>query len=352
MIKPYTSENSAHSSASPHHERVVLSSGWQEMAAYLGGNVDDLLTTAELPAHYALDEFATMTMAEFIRLWAAMEKLAGGERIIDLLLPIISMKRPAPYLAALCCDDFRSAISRLSAMKRPVGPLEFRIEENGEHARIVYDWSVSQSLFSPLFVLLEFAVLKVLGEYGLGREPHFLRYESPLAHDIDAALAKRHLGQEVEVGPEMVIVVPAQELDQPFQSSNPVTLKILDEHFRQLEQSHLTGWAQRVSDALKRLLPQGQVDVERVARALHCSVRTLQRELAAEATSFRDVMQQTRHDLACRYMRDYRYSPAETAGLLGYSEPTVFYRAFRSWTGKTPKAFMEEHPPAQTAGRS
>lgn len=67
------------------------------------------------------------------------------------------------------------------------------------------------------------------------------------------------------------------------------------------------------------------------------SSRTLQRRLASEGVSFREVLQATRELLARHYLTNTQLTYAEVAFLIGFDEPTSFFRAFREWTGETPE---------------
>ena len=69
----------------------------------------------------------------------------------------------------------------------------------------------------------------------------------------------------------------------------------------------------------------------------------MRRELAAEGTSYRQLIDQLRHRLAVRYLADDRLSIAEAAFLLGFSELSAFHRAFKRWTGQTPAGFRRDH---------
>ncbi len=73
-----------------------------------------------------------------------------------------------------------------------------------------------------------------------------------------------------------------------------------------------------------------------LAKTLNLSERTLQRRLADEGSSYQQLLNDTRRQLAERYLRDGQLAATEIALLLGYSEPSVFFRAFRQWTGLTP----------------
>ena len=86
-------------------------------------------------------------------------------------------------------------------------------------------------------------------------------------------------------------------------------------------------------DALK----QGEPNIERLATRMHMSGRTLQRRLADLKTSFQDVLDGVRFDLARSYLRDERLDISQVAYLLGYSELRAFDRAFRRWAGMAPR---------------
>lgn len=77
------------------------------------------------------------------------------------------------------------------------------------------------------------------------------------------------------------------------------------------------------------------------ARALAMSERTLHRRLREEDTTYRQVLEGFRHETAVSLLAERRHSIAEVAFLLGYSEISAFYRAFRRWTGQSPAAFRD-----------
>jgi len=72
------------------------------------------------------------------------------------------------------------------------------------------------------------------------------------------------------------------------------------------------------------------------------SGRTLQRRLGDEGTTFRDVLADTRQELASSLLRESNRSITEIGRQVGFSEPAAFARAFRRWTGHTPTTFRAE----------
>lgn len=80
-----------------------------------------------------------------------------------------------------------------------------------------------------------------------------------------------------------------------------------------------------------------------VARSMGMSARTLQRRLAGEDTSFDNVVDRVRRDLTLQLLVDPTISTYEIAGLVGFAEPSPFFRAFRRWFGCTPKQWRHRH---------
>ena len=79
--------------------------------------------------------------------------------------------------------------------------------------------------------------------------------------------------------------------------------------------------------------------LEYVADKLNLTPRTLQRKLQDLGTSHNELLDQMRRQLAMRYLREREMAICEVAYLLGFSESSSFHRAFKRWTGLTPKEF-------------
>jgi AraC-like DNA-binding protein len=92
-----------------------------------------------------------------------------------------------------------------------------------------------------------------------------------------------------------------------------------------------------VEQRLEPLLERGAVRIEAVARALGCSRQTLYRRLREEGTTFAALLDGLRRRLALLYLREQGLSVKETAYRLGFSEPAAFSRAYKRWTGSSPR---------------
>jgi AraC-like DNA-binding protein len=80
---------------------------------------------------------------------------------------------------------------------------------------------------------------------------------------------------------------------------------------------------------------------EDVAQSLNMSVRTLRRKLREENSSYRQVVDELRRDMAIRYLRETNLTVEEIAAALGFSEGANFRQAFRRWTKTTPREFKD-----------
>ena len=103
--------------------------------------------------------------------------------------------------------------------------------------------------------------------------------------------------------------------------------------------SESVTFRQRVCRAIWSDLSGGKPSVQQVASRLGVSTRTLQRRLEEEGTSFAQELDRLRQDLATRLLQDRSLAVYEVAFLLGYAEPSTFYRAFRRWKNVSPHEF-------------
>jgi AraC-like DNA-binding protein len=97
-----------------------------------------------------------------------------------------------------------------------------------------------------------------------------------------------------------------------------------------------------VARLIHALMPMGHASIEHVAKAMSRNVRTLQRELATEGTTFALQLADARTVLAVEMLRDGSRPIGEIAERLGYSHPSAFIRFFKSQFGIAPAAWRNE----------
>jgi len=131
-------------------------------------------------------------------------------------------------------------------------------------------------------------------------------------------------------------------VDKHLPGSHPQLAELADqvmiEYLAKLDQNHMP---QKVKAVIIDQLPSGNVTNENVARALYMSSRKLQRQLQSAGTTFNTILNETRQDLAQKYLGNQDTSITEIAFLLGFSESSAFSRAFKRWMGVTPSEFRK-----------
>jgi AraC-like DNA-binding protein len=162
------------------------------------------------------------------------------------------------------------------------------------------------------------------------RPPHHEQYPAFFGCPVRFAAARRAL------------VLRRSDAERPLSSANRRIAQVLDrmitEELMRLDRSDLLA---RCKAVLLETLPGGLLGEEGMARRLHLSRRTLQRKLAARATSFKKLVDETRRELALRLVEDPQRSLADVTFELGFSQQSALTRAFRRWTGSAPSEWRE-----------
>lgn len=103
------------------------------------------------------------------------------------------------------------------------------------------------------------------------------------------------------------------------------------------------SFAERIVSHRVRAFLETRLDeattIHDVASALHFSVRTFARRLATEGTSFQAIKDELRRDVAIQKLTKTRVSVALIGNQIGFDDPTTFHRAFKKWTGSSPRAY-------------
>ena len=135
------------------------------------------------------------------------------------------------------------------------------------------------------------------------------------------------------------IAFPNHLLDLPVPTANRTLYRLVGGYLDRVKAALRVSLAQRVEDYVRGALPSGTCSIERCAKKLGTSVRTLQSRLAESGVRFSDILERQRMELAKVYLQDDELTLDEVALRLGYSEQTSFGRAFKRWTGETPQRF-------------
>ena len=144
--------------------------------------------------------------------------------------------------------------------------------------------------------------------------------------------------------PSNKLTFPSTFLSLPIAKADASLCALLDRHAEELlakfpPQHSLVD---QVRSIITAELRGGDPSLEHVADKLSLTPRTLQRKLQDLGASHNELLDQMRRQLAMRYLREREMAICEVAYLLGFSESSSFHRAFKRWTGLTPKDFRSQ----------
>ena len=194
------------------------------------------------------------------------------------------------------------------------------------HSAVQYSMGVTFTRFRNL-ADGDFRFVKV--ELSMPPPPSTKRHDEffrcPIAYDAD----------------ENAAYITRASWNATLQRSEPELLAVLQRHADDLleKASAARDPLTPIRDAVATRLSDGTIKLEAVARELAMSARTLQRRLRELDTTFNAQVDHVRQSAARAYLADVRLTVGEVAYMLGYSDQSAFIRAFKRWTGETPREF-------------
>ena len=229
----------------------------------------------------------------------------------------------------------RDALAALRQFRNRINStLIMHVEDIGDGVLIREDFSLSEPEPSRQSCDLALGVLaricfSVLGETWCPQLVCFAREPPPPA---ELPIYRRLFRCRAEFNSEFNgIVLDSADLDRPNHRADSA----LADHARRLLESTMSterqSLAQQVEQSILLLLPSGRATIQTCADLLGLTVRTLQRGLVAEETSFSLLLGKARVHLASRYLANPRNRITDVATMLGYGSIGAFTR----WHGQT-----------------
>jgi AraC-like DNA-binding protein len=190
---------------------------------------------------------------------------------------------------------------------------------------------------------IEFGISLLLSYYRFCTRRQITPLEVRFVHRRKTGLAelRRILGCPVRFGCARIEeTLKLEDLAIPIPSSDDKLLVLLKKHAEIVLSARGTNQPDLLHQLERRiveLLPKGQARAKILAGEIGISERSLHRRLQEMGTSFADLIDRLRHELAMRYVEDRHVRFADVAFLLGYANQSSFSTAFRRWTGTAPR---------------
>lgn len=323
---------------------VPVDHGWLLVWRDMNIEAANVLRRAKLPQDLFLNDNAKLSGAEYFRLWRAFELETGCASFPIELAKAVTTEAFNPMIfAALCSSDLAVAVQRIAEYKRLLAPMEMTVEACADGLRVTKRWAGELDSEVPVsLAAMDLVILVKIARMGLREHVVPVSVVSNLPLEPAAAFTA-YLGVTPQRGETRSVTFKSEDARKPFLTANEDIWRTFEPDLRrrlsQLQSAATMG--DRVRSILLESLPSGEASIDETARRLGISSRSLQRRLRPEGTSFKQIVRATREQLAHHYLTKTQLCYAEISFLIGFDEPSSFFRAFRGWTGATPMAVRQ-----------
>lgn len=298
-----------------------------------------LLRRAGLPANLFEQEKIYVTTSEVFALWRSVAEMSPDPGFGLRLGTELRFERSHPVaIAGVCSRTFGDALQRLARYKQLTCPEEIRVHRKPEETSVEFFFIEAKEAQPDIMVDLGLSWILCVGQRGSDGEIKPLRLEltRPVKH---RALLERHFGCRVRFNADRdALIFRSSDLDRPFVTQNDELLKIigtqLDSELKVRNKSN--GISEQVKESLRQSLAGKRPTLQDVAQELGLGTRTLQRRLTDAGLTFQRLVEETRRELACHYLKQRAVELNEAAFLLGFEDANSFFRAFQGWEGTSP----------------
>lgn len=291
------------------------------------------------------DANARYPVGAMMRMWREVPSVTGDEAFG---LSVVQHWHPTTLHALgyawLASDTLLHALERAARYMRLVSNVaEAALQKTDDEYRLIMHRSVMDTRTVPVAVDAWNALLVHMCRMSYGESFAPRRVRLGRRAPADAAPYARFFRAPVEFdAPITTIHFDRSSLEKRLPTRNAelarANERVISEYLNRFDRSSVTL---QVEAKLVESLPSGSASQESIADALHLSPRSLQRKLRDEGTTYKNLLDETRRDLAARYISEKQISVNEVAYMLGFSEPANFSRAFKRWTGASPSAYRE-----------
>lgn len=325
---------------------AVWVKGIAEVLAAEGLDVPALLAAAQIDPALLDAPGGRLPTERISRLWEL-----AVERSRNALIGLArhEVARPASFdvvgYTMMSCANLRDAFERLVRYLRILSDaLTMVLSEDGGRYRVTFELFGGDRPVPRQRVEFILASVVAFCRWIAGRSVCPVAVEFAYPAPADRTAYDRAFGCPVVFGAAgNSLVYSTADLAVALPTSNPV-LAEMHERFAgaYLQRFDHAATSYRVREAIIRRLPDGEPRRDQIAGELCMSERTLQRRLDDERTSFLQLLDDTRRELAEQYLGRLHLSLAQAAYLLGFADQSSFFRACRRWFELSPGQYRSQ----------
>lgn len=336
---------------------------WTTSASWVRGIVERL-KSAGLDVHALFDE-AQLDMAalnnpdtryatEKISLLWELATARSGNPAIGLAMQ--QTLQPAGFdvvaYAMMTCKDLQAGLTFLVRYQRIVSDaVSVTLQDDADGCWVNIELSGGNRPLPRQRIEFVLATLLTFFRWTTGHQlhPRAVEFTHPAPAALQTYLDAFQCTVRFNAAADRFLLARA-DLALPLQASNPVLAELHDryagERLARLDEAKTSA---KTRELIMRHLPNGDPLRKEIARAMHMSERTLQRRLNDEGTSFHEIVDDTRRELAERYLGQDRLALSQAACLLGFSDRSTFSRACKRWFDLTPGEYRSRRANAGKA---
>lgn len=323
------------------NDSFPINIGWKTLLKDVGFKPEDILRKARLPDDTFIKTDRRLNTDEYFLLWRALEAESRHLAFpLNLVEKVSAEIFDPPLFAALCSTNMMQAVQRLARYKQLIAPMVLEIAVDHQGTLTVSPLWLSTTDIPPSLQVAELAFFLKLARLATREPVRALKVQlSQRPAGSESSQFDRYFGTPISFGENPAISFSATDALRPFLTVNEGMWQVFEPELRRrLSQLDVTATTvERVRAVLLELLPANEATIEKTAKRLGMSKRTLQRRLEEEGFTFRHLINACRESLARHYLLNTRLPGYEIAFLLGFEDPNSFYRAFMAWTGQTPE---------------
>lgn len=298
-----------------------------------------------LPLDEVQNAHVDLGMEEMQRLLEAARRLSGRQQLMLEYGQEINIATLGVLgYALMCCANLREVLDLLIRYHHLVSPecdIRYKVESH-QVALTLHRGLLGQSVGIMDAEVFFASVLSLMR--GIFAQPE-IQVRLDLRHEVPSyRSAYEHMfGEDLHfTSHSNTLSFSSEYLERAVQFANPALKQIYQNQcellLEQLDQGRYSNRVQRIL-----LETPGQFPgIEQAADTLKIGSRTLRRRLAAENTTYKQLVQNVRCQLAEEYLRDSPLSIQEIADMLGYSDVANFRRAFMAWKALSPAQFRKQ----------
>lgn len=307
---------------------------------HYGLDYRDIMRDAGLDPDKSYNPNSRLPVAKLQRVWKLAVEKTGDD---CFGLTVASFIQPAALhglgFAWMASNSLKEGLLRFIRYQNMISTvLHLQLEETGKSYRLCFENKPTpitiEAVAGDSFMACVFRLCNIM----IGPELIPLRVATTRKKPACAEKFHRFYGIKVEFeATENIIELDKDCFESLMPTANPELARINDqvvvEYLKKFDKQNLIAQARA---QIIEQLPSGLPSQTVIARALNLSHRSFQRHLQSKGTSFKQLLDEVRQQLAVQYLTASHRSIIEISYLLGFSDPSNFARAFKRWTSVSP----------------